>query len=394
MDGTVNIYMRPIEGVTVTIDLDSIKIVGFLDRIKVPAPKGDGTDYRGSQQSPPFSPSLNRITSVQPDGPSFTLSGHLVRWGSWEFHLGFDVRAGTIISLASVLDVDKGNFRRVLYRGYILELFVPYMDLTEEWYYRTFFDAGEYGLGLSAVPLQPSTDCPANAVFLDAYLAAHDGSPVKMSNVFCIFERYAGDILWQHTEVGIPGKVITEVRPEVSLVVRMVSTVANYDYIVDWEFTQSGSIRLKVQTYHICVVCCLWLVLVNLILVGLTGLLKVRGSVYTHMDQISDEEYGILVAENTIGSRHDHFLTYHLDLDIDGEANSFLKLTLQMTKVDAQESPRRSYWKVISEKAKTESDARIRLGLDQAELLFVNPSKRTRVGNTIGYRPTASRILC
>lgn len=80
LDGTVNLYMRPIEGVTVTVDLDSMKIVGFLDRIKVPVPKGDGTDYRGSQQKPPFGPCLNDINVVQPDGPSFTLDGHLVRY--------------------------------------------------------------------------------------------------------------------------------------------------------------------------------------------------------------------------------------------------------------------------------------------------------------------------
>ncbi|PKI59236.1 hypothetical protein CRG98_020399 [Punica granatum] len=183
-----------------------------------------------------------------------------------------------------------------------------------------------------------------------------------MPNVFCIFERYAGDVMWRHTETAIPGKVV-EVRPEISLVVRMVSTVGNYDYIIDWEFTQSGSIRFKV---------------------GLTGLLEVRGSKYTHTDQISDEEYGILLAENTIGSRHDHFLTYHLDLDIDGEANSFVKSTLQMSKADGH--PRSSHWKVVSEMAKTESDAKIRLGIDQAEFLFVNPNKRTRMGNLVGYR--------
>lgn len=118
------------------------------------------------------------------------------------------MRAGSIISAASIYDVEKQYRRRVLYRGYISELFVPYMDLTEEWYYRTNFDAGEYGFGLCAVPLQPLADCPENAVFLDSYATAQNGMPVNMTNVFCVFERYGGDIMWRHTETGIPGKLV------------------------------------------------------------------------------------------------------------------------------------------------------------------------------------------
>ena len=56
--------------------------------------------------------------------------------------------------------------------------------------------------------LQPLTDCPPNAEFIDAYYASSDGTPVKISNAFCIFEKYAGDIMWRHTEISIPNEVV------------------------------------------------------------------------------------------------------------------------------------------------------------------------------------------
>uniref|UniRef100_A0ACD5UZJ6 Uncharacterized protein n=1 Tax=Avena sativa TaxID=4498 RepID=A0ACD5UZJ6_AVESA len=375
---TANFYARPLEGVTLVVDLDLMAIVGYRDRVLYPVPKAEGTDYRDGKVGPPYTgPTAAPGVVLQPEGRGFHIDGHLVRWANWEFHVGFDMRAGTVISLASIHDAEAGARRRVLYRGFVSEVFVPYMDPAEEWYYRTFLDAGEYGLGLWAFPLQPGADCPANAAYLDGYYAGQDGKPVENKNMICVFERYAGDVAWRHTEAGFPDRLITEVRPDVSLVVRMVVSCGNYDYILDWEFKTSGSIKFAVS---------------------LTGLLEVKGTDYTHADQIRQDAHGTLVAENTLAVYHDHYVTYHLDLDVDGTNNSFVKNIITTRRNTAGSTPRRSYWTVRREVAETEADAQVDVNAAPADLLIVNPNKRTRMGNEVGYRvvpggATAASVL-
>ena len=55
--------------------------------------------------------------------------------------MGFDMRAGMVISLASVHDADAGRRRQVLYRGIVSEIFEPYMDPSNKWYFQTFTNA-------------------------------------------------------------------------------------------------------------------------------------------------------------------------------------------------------------------------------------------------------------
>lgn len=76
---TVNLYVMPIEGITVVVDLDELKIVEYHDRFIVPVPKAEGTEYRLSKLKPPFGPHLNRVQVVSPDGPGFKIDGHTIR---------------------------------------------------------------------------------------------------------------------------------------------------------------------------------------------------------------------------------------------------------------------------------------------------------------------------
>ncbi|CAI9294239.1 unnamed protein product [Lactuca saligna] len=371
-EGTTNVFSRPIEGLTILVDIESMKIqkIVHIGSRKTHLPRSEGTDLQSSSES--YDPNVDCEKTHE---QGFTIERNEINWKNWRFHVGFNARAGVIISTASVFDSGKNEWRRVMYRGHVSETFVPYMDPSSEWYYRTFLDVGEFGFGRSAVTLVNLTDCPSNSVYIDGYMSGADGLPQQVPKAICIFQRYAGDIAWRHTEIGIPGKVITSGESEVSLVVRMVATVGNYDYILDWEFKQSGSIKVKV---------------------GLTGVLEMKATRYAKAEEMKEEIYGPLVATNRIGNNHDHFITYYLDLDIDGDENSFVKANLEVKKVNT--SPRKSYWNVVKETAKTENEARIRLGLKASELLVVNTNKKTKLGNDVGYRlmtgqPAVSLLL-
>ncbi|KQJ81956.1 primary amine oxidase [Brachypodium distachyon] len=365
MEGTANFYMRPIEGLTLVLDMDTREVVHISDRgAGIPVPDAKNTDYRVHAGTGDDAKKKKRGAAQQAsmEELGFEVKGHKVKWGGWEMHVKADARAGMVVSMAEV------QGREVMYKGMASELFVPYMDPTEAWYFKTYMDAGEYGFGLQAMPLVPLNDCPRNAAYLDGVFVAGDGKPYVKENIICVFERYAGDVAWRHSEGPISGMDIRESRAKVTLVARMAASVANYDYIMDWEFQMDGLIRIKV---------------------GLSGILMVKGTPYSHMNQVrrNEEMYGTLLSENVIGVIHDHYVTFRLDMDVDGADNSFVKVEMARHNTAPGESPRKSYLKATRHVASTEKDAQVRLKLyEPSEFHLVNPTKKTRVGNPVGYK--------
>jgi hypothetical protein len=92
---------------------------------------------------------------------------------------------------------DQGSLRSVLYRGSLSEMVVPYGDPNPGWFFRNAFDVGENNMGLYADSLEPLTDAPSNATFINAVLADDKGVPYEIPRAIALYERDGG-LLWKH----------------------------------------------------------------------------------------------------------------------------------------------------------------------------------------------------
>ena len=203
-------------------------------------------------------------------------------------------------------------------------MFVPYMDADYGWQSRTYFDTGEYGAGVLATPLVAGVDCPTTASFLPAVFGDDKGEPFTTPDALCIFERSTGDPIWRHSEVL---NKTYEGRSNVELVVRMASTIGNYDYLFDWVFSDAAEIEARVGA------------------TGIDALKGVPSKLMTDATAAADTAYGTLVAPNLVAVNHDHYFNFRLDLDVDGPGNSFNHDVYRPVQL-AADSPRRSIYVV------------------------------------------------
>jgi primary-amine oxidase len=367
---------REIPGIFFVVDMNEKKITRFSDygAVKMP-PTTSIYDSDGGPALPGTKPFL--IT--QPDGPSFTVNGSDVTWQNWHFRFRLDPRIGPVVNLVTLNDGTKE--RSVLYEGSLSEMYVPYQDPEETWNSHVFIDAGEYfvntGSGGIIKPLQPGVDCPAYATFVSGTFFHENGTPYIRPQLACIFERVTGDPAWRHWDedtYAVAG------RPARELVFRTVATVGNYDYLFDWRFEQSGSI---------------------VVAVGATGILEVKavdekradGTLSAHLagkDADGKEvQFGQLVAPGIDGVDHDHYFSYRLDLDVDGQDNSLMIDKLVPYKLPDSSPGRKWIWAMKPEMAHTESDAKLNVSIEHPAMWrFASESVKNALG-----QPTSFEIM-
>ncbi|KAI5998119.1 copper amine oxidase [Pisolithus albus] len=237
---------------------------------------------------------LKPLHVVQPEGVSFTMKGHVLEWQKWKMHIAYSHREGIVLS--TITYNDHGEVRPIFYRLSIAEMAVPY-GAPEYPHPRKFaFDSGEYGMGSMANELSLGCDCLGKIHYLPGAYVTHSGAAHVIKNVICIHEEDAG-VLWKHSDFR-PGGRSRTVRSR-RLVVSMVCTVANYEYIWNYYFYQDGNIEIEIR---------------------LTGILQVYVAG-------SDEPtpYGTIVAPGINAHYHQHIFSVRVDPMLDGLQNSVIE---------------------------------------------------------------------
>jgi primary-amine oxidase len=118
-----NGYAHPVENLVVYVDTNASRVVRIEDHGVIPVPQQPG-NYTPDAVVPRTD--LTPIEIAQPEGTSFTVDGHEVRWQKWRFRVGFTPREGLVLHTVGYTDGDRE--RSVLYRASLSEMVVPYGD--------------------------------------------------------------------------------------------------------------------------------------------------------------------------------------------------------------------------------------------------------------------------
>ncbi|KMU87193.1 copper methylamine oxidase [Coccidioides immitis H538.4] len=208
----------------------------------------------------PLRTDLKPYIVQQPEGPSFKVDGNHVYWQKWRFRVGFNYR-----------DDPRAPYHR-----------------------KQAFDVGDVGFGNTANQLSLGCDCLGHIKYFDGFRTDSKGNPVLLKNVICLHEQDAG---LQHKHTNYRTNAATVVRNR-QLVVQMICTVSNYEYIFAWIFDQAGGIELEVRA---------------------TGILSTM--------PIDNEDgtkvpWGTNVGPGVMAAYHQHVFSMRVDPAIDGHNNT------------------------------------------------------------------------
>lgn len=313
--GMANPYDRPIEGVVVTMDMNTLKVVDFVDSGIRPV----DTTTTGSSSTQRTD--LKELVVRQPGGPSFTIDGRDVSWQGWRFRADWSPREGLVLDRIGY--EQNGVVRSIINRISLSEIYVPYAIPDANWTWRSAFDIGEYNLAEYSNALGTNLDVPENAVFFDSVAAGDTGSAggsYDLPHAVAMYERDGGS-LWDRTD---PTSLERDARFARELVVNWSAAIGNYTYGVEYVFRMNGAIDVNVNA---------------------TGTTLNQGI----SSPSQGNEHGTVVTPKIAAPGHQHFFGFRIDFDVDGTSNRVVEENATSTA-----SPGGNAWKVQETRLATE----------------------------------------
>lgn len=280
---------RPIEGLVAEIDLTTKRVDHIVDLASQPSPDAANEVPRIQRLALPGATDSGNVGCREIE--AVATGGSTIRWEGWEFSFTANAREGVVLYDVSRL-AHLGK-HRILARASLSEMFVPYGSPDSAWYFRAAFDVGAYMMGRMIDSLSPGSDAPRNATFFSITMPSDQAVPLSIARAVALYERDAG-VLRRSRQGVYHGR---------ELVLRSVYRVGNYDYGINWIFTQDGTIRVDVE---------------------LSGELFVQA--VKHSQDSTLMLYGGPVTNSLLGVHHQHFFCFRLDFDIDGVDNEVFEV--------------------------------------------------------------------
>ncbi|QQK39506.1 Primary amine oxidase [Penicillium digitatum] len=236
----------------------------------------------------PLRTDLKPYIVQQPEGASFNVIGNAVSWQKWRFRVGFNNREGLVLHNVTY------DGRNTFYRLSFSEMTVPYADPRAPYHRKQAFDVGDVGFGITANQLSLGCDCLGHIKYFDGYRTDAKGEPILLQNVICMHEQDNG---LQHKHSNYRTGAATVVRNR-QLVVQMICTVANYEYIFAFILDQAANIELEVRA---------------------TGILS---TVPFDNENGQTVPWGTNVGPGVMAPFHQHMFSLRIDPAIDGYKNT------------------------------------------------------------------------
>jgi len=346
-----NRYGRPIANLHPVIDLAAREIVRIDDFGAVPLPP----DSAAIRPETGLRDDVKPLEITQPEGPSFTVDGHLIEWQRWRIRVGFSHREGLV--LHEIGYRDQGRLRPIMHRASMCEMVVPYGDPTGGNFRRNAFDTGEYGLGNVLDSLALGCDCLGHIHYFD--VCTHDwlGTPIPIRNAICLHEEDYG-LLWKHRDVYSGQSRAVRSR---RLVISGIHTIGNYVYGFFWYFYQDGTIGVEVK---------------------LTGIPFPSG-----IAEGEEPRYGALVAPGVASHVHQHSFSFRFEMCVDGERCAVEEQNFRPMPL-GPDNPHGNAVEIAETRLTRESAAARTLAPEHARTWKIVSTERT---NALG-KPTAYRL--